>query len=184
MSSQVIFKKLFILILLFSNGLVYGELKDEMQINDFFIKETLTKNNKLAILACDSSEKPLEHINGTFQFTINGFKSPLKFNDGVAITPNEIESSTFVYLQHENSIGAHSNLFYVLKKENGLKIYKISWLLLLLIPIALFTLVMLFKRFLWLAIILLIVYFYFNSKKGLDVGSFLEIIIEGMKNIL
>ena len=184
MNSQVIFKNIFFLILLFSTTLVSGDHKGEMQISNFIIKETLTKNNKLVILACDSSEKPLEYINGTFQFTINGFKSALKFNDGVAITPNEIENSTFVYLQHKNSSGTHSNLFYVLKREDGLKIYKISWFLLLLIPISLFTLVMLFKRFLWLAIILLIVYFYFNSQKGLHIGSFLEIIIDGVKNLI
>lgn len=177
-------KKLFLLFFLFFACLAYGEEKDEMQIDNFIIKETLTKNNKLAILACDALEKPLEHINGTFQFTINGFKSPLKFNDGVAITTNEIENSTFVYLQHKNTSGTHSNLFYVLKKEDGLKIYKISWFLLLLIPIVLVVLVMLFKRFLWMAIILLGVYFYFNSQKGLNLGSFLEIIMEGIKNIL
>lgn len=177
-------KKFFFLILLLSAAFVYGEEKDEIQIDNFIIKETLTKNNKLAILACDSLEKPLEHINGTFQFTINGFKSPLKFNDGVAITTNEIENSTFVYLQHKNTSGTHSNLFYVLKKDDGLKIYKISWFLLVLIPIALVILVMLFKRFLWVALILLGVYFYFNSQKGLNLGSFLEIIMEGVKSLL
>lgn len=177
-------KKFFFLILFLSTSLVYGEEKDEMKINDFVIKETLTKNNKLAILACDSLEKPLEHINGTFQFTINGFKSPLKFNDGVAITANEIENSTFVYLQHKNTGGTHSNLFYVLKKDDGLQIYKISWFLLLLVPIALVVLVMLFKRFLWMGIILLLVYFYYNSQKGLNLGSFLEIIIDGIKNLI
>src|SRR5690606_9421529 len=183
MNTQLV-KKLFLLIFLFSNCLVYGEQKNEMKINNFVIKETLTQNNKLAILACDSLEQPLEHINGTFQFTINGFKYPLKFSDGVAITSNEIENSTFVYLQHKNSSGTHSSLFYVLKKEDGLKIYKISWYLLLLVPIVLIICVMLFKRFLWLAIILLIVYFYFNSKKGLNVGNFLEIVMEGIKNVL
>lgn len=177
-------KKLFLLFFLFFNGLVYGEQKNETQIDNFIIKETLTKNNKLAILACDSLENPLEHVNGTFQFTINGFNYPLKFNGGVAITTNEIENSTFVYLQHKNTNGTHSNLFYVSKKEDGLKIYKISWILLLLIPIVLLVLVMLFKRFLWLAIILLGVYFYYNSQKGLNLGSFLEIIIDGVKNLL
>ncbi len=175
---------LFFLIFLFSYGLVYGEQEDDMQINNFIIKETLTQNNKLAILACDSLEKPLENINGTFQFTINGFNYPLKFNDGVAITSNEIENSTFVYLQHKNSSGTHSSLFYALKKEGGLKIYKISWFLLLLFPIVLIISAMLFKRFLWLAIILLIIYFYINSQKGLNAGNFLEIIMEGIKNIL
>ena len=177
-------KKFFFLILFFSHSLVYGEQKDEMKINDFIIKETLTKNDKLAILACDSLEKPLEHINGTFQFTINGFKSLLKFTDGVAITPNEIENSTFIYLQHKNTSGTHSNLFYVFKKEDGLTIYKISWFILLLVPISLVILVMLFKRFLWLAIVILIVYFYFNSQKGLNMGSFLEIVINGLKNLV
>jgi hypothetical protein len=177
------YKKLFLLFFLFLNCLVYAEQKDEMQIDNFIIKGTLTKNNKLAILAYDSLEKPLEHINGTFQFIINGFNYPLKFNDGVAITTNEIESSTFVYLQHKNISGTHSALFYVLKKADGLKIYKISWLLLLLFPIALMVFVMLFKRFLWLAIILLVVYFYYNSQKGLNLGSFLEIIIDGIKSL-
>lgn len=177
-------KKLFFLILLVPAFWVYGEEKDEMQINNFVIKETLAKNNQLAILACDSLENVQEQINGIFQFTVNGFKSPLKFNDGIAITTNEIENSTFVYLQHKNTIGTNSRLFYVLKKNDGLKIYKISWFLLLLVPIALAILVTLFKRFLWLAIILLGVYFYHNSQKGLDLGSFFEIIMDGVKNLL
>src|SRR5690606_1641744 len=96
-----VLKKLFFLILLLSSSVAYGQQEDEMLINNFIVKETLVKNNKLAILACDSLERPLEKINGTFQFTINGFNTPLKFQDGVAITPNEIENSTFVYLQHK-----------------------------------------------------------------------------------
>lgn len=182
--NTLLHKTLFFLILLLSSSLSYGEEKDEMQINNFLIKETLVKNNKLAILACDSLEKPLEHINGTFQFTINGFKTPLKFNDGIAITANEIENSTFVYLQHKNTRGVHSSLFYILKKNDGLKIYKINWFLLLLVPIALGVLTVLFKRFLWLAIIILGLYFYFNSQKGLNIGSFLEIVMDGVKNLL
>ncbi|HLT41613.1 MAG TPA: hypothetical protein VKZ95_02825 [Sphingobacteriaceae bacterium] len=177
-------KKLFFLILLLSSSVAYGQQEDEMLINNFIVKETLVKNNKLAILACDSLERPLEKINGTFQFTINGFNTPLKFQDGVAITPNEIENSTFVYLQHKNESGTHSNLFYTSKNDDGLEIYKISWFLLLLIPIALFILTLLFKRFLWLAIILFGIYLYYNSKKGLNIGSFLEIILDGIKNVL
>lgn len=177
-------KKLFFLILLLSSSLVYGQQEGEMQINNFIIKETLVKNNKLAILACDSLEKPLAKINGTFQFIINGFNTPLKFQDGVAITPSEVENSTFVYLQHKNESGTHSNLFYILKRDDGLKIYKISWLVLLLFPIALFVLSLLFKRFLWLAIVLFGIYLYYNSQKGLNIGSFLEIILDGIKNVL
>lgn len=151
-------------------------------INNFVIKESLMQNDKLAILVCDSLGIPQENINGTFQFTINGFNYPLNFRDGVAITSNKIDNSTFVHLKHKNSTGTHSNLFYVLKKDNSLKIYKISWFYLMLIPIVLFVAVLLFKRFLWIAIILFAFYLYYNAEKGLNISSFFEIIIEGIKN--
>ena len=170
--------------LIFSSFNAYATQGDELQISNFIIKENLLQNDKLAILACDSLDIPQEQISGTFQFTINGFNYPLNFREGVAITPNKIENSTFVYLQHKNSSGPHSSLFYVLKKDIGLKIYKISWFLLLLIPTALIILMMLFKRFIWIAVILFGIYLYYNAQKGLAIGSFFEIILEGMKNFI
>lgn len=172
------------LLFLLSAGVVFGQPKDELQISHYTLKENLNQNDKLAILVVDSAEKPVEHINGTFQFTINGFNYPLSFHDGVAITPNKIESSTFVYLQHKNSSGNHAALFYVLKKDSGLQIYKIDWYILILIPIGLLFLVMLFKRFIWIAVILFGLYLYYNAQKGLQLGNFIEIILEGLKGLL
>lgn len=179
-----LFKTFAIFTFLFSACVAFAQPREELQINNYIIKENLTQNDKLAILACDSSDKPMEHINGTFQFTINGFNYPLSFHDGVAITPNKIENSTFVYLQHKNSSGKHAILFYVLKKDGGLQIYKINWYILILIPIALLFLVMLFKRFLWIAVILFGLYLYYNAQKGLQLGNFLEIILEGIKSLV
>jgi len=154
----------------------------DMRINNFQLKETLLKNNKLAIIACDSLKNPKENINGTFQFTINGFSHSLDFHNGVAITPNKIEQSTFVYIKHNNETGTHSNLYYIIKKNNDLRIYSINWFLLLIIPLVLVILVMLFKRFLWIAIILLLAYLYFNYQNGLNLESFLETILHGIKD--
>src|SRR3546814_1977840 len=49
------------------------------QINHFIVEENLLKNDKLAIIATDSLEQPLENINGTFQFSLNNFTYPLEF---------------------------------------------------------------------------------------------------------
>ena len=174
--------KLLLLLFVFSGFTAHATQNDEIQISNFIVKENLLQNAKLAILACDSLDIPQEQINGTFQFAINGFNYPLNFRDGVAITPNKIENSTFVYLQHKNSSGTHSSLFYVLKKDTGLKIYKISWFLLILVPISLLVLMMLFKRFVWIAIIIFGIYLYYNAQKGLAITSFFEIIMEGIKS--
>lgn len=151
-------------------------------IKNFIIKENLIQNDKLAILACDSLEKPMDNINGTFQFVMNGFNYALNFQDGVAITPNKIENSTFINIKHKNSEGTTSNLFYVLKKDTGLTIYKVNWFYLLIIPLGLLLGSMLFKRFIWLAVILLGIYFYYNTQKGLNVMSFIEVILDGIKS--
>lgn len=151
-------------------------------IKNFIIKENLIQNDKLAILTCDSLEKPMDNINGTFQFVMNGFNYALKFQDGVAITPNKIENSTFINIKHKNIEGTISNLFYVLKKDSGLTIYKVNWFYLLIIPIGLFLVSMLFKRFIWLAVVLLGIYLYYNSKKGLNMMSFIEVILDGVKS--
>ncbi|MDB5012186.1 MAG: hypothetical protein JWQ25_388, partial [Daejeonella sp.] len=40
-----------------------------MYINNFIVKENLLKNSKIAIIAADEQEKPLENISGTYQFS-------------------------------------------------------------------------------------------------------------------
>lgn len=173
----------FFLILFFSKSLLFASSKSEIQINYFILSETLAKNNKLAVIACDSLENPLELVEGTFQFSVNGFNYPLHFIDGVAVMPNKIDNSTFVYLRHENLNGSHSALFYILKKKNTLQTYRINWLHLLLIPALLIILTILFKRFLWIAIILFLTYLYFNYNKGLEIIDYLKIVYEGLSNI-
>src|SRR5690554_6846210 len=115
-------------------------------IRDFQVKENLIKNNKLAIIATDSAGMPQEHINGTFQFAINGFQHELQFNDGVGIAPNAVESSAFVFIKHQNQFGSNGQLYYVVKNEKGINPIHISWYYLILIPLVIILIGYLFKR--------------------------------------
>ena len=92
----------------------------QISLNNFVVKENLLKNNKIAIIAADENEKPIESMNGTFQFIINGFQQELKFNDGVAVAPLPIDKSTFLYLRHENEAGVHGKLYYFIKRTTTL----------------------------------------------------------------
>lgn len=156
---------------------------NQVAINNFLVKENLLKNDKIAIIACDAEEKPLEHVSGTFQFTINGFKQTLRFNEGVAVSPQQIDKSTFIYLRHENENGTHGKLYYVIKKDLDLKLIKINWLLLVLIPLVVIILATMFRKFILIAAVLLILLFVFNSSKGLNLGTFFETIFDGLKSI-
>lgn len=155
----------------------------QMAINNFIIKENLLKNDKIAVIACDAEENPLENISGTFLFSINGFKQQLKFNDGVAIAPQQIDQSTFIYLRHKNENGTHGKLYYVTKKENNLNPIKINWLLLVLIPLALVILATMFRKFILFAVVLIIIMLIFNSSKGLNLPTFFDTIYDGLKGV-
>ncbi|MEO8794993.1 MAG: hypothetical protein ABI390_05965 [Daejeonella sp.] len=152
-------------------------------INNFIIKENLLKNSKIAVIATDANETPLESINGIFQFSINGFKQTLKFNDGVAIAPSQIDKSTFIYLRHENELGTHSKLYYVIKKEADLRPIKINWLILVLIPLVIILLATMFRKFILIAAVLLIVMYFFNSSNGLNLSTFFQTIYDGLKSV-
>jgi hypothetical protein len=156
---------------------------NEVSINNFIVKENLLKNDKVAIIACDANEKPLENVNGTFQFSINGFKQILRFNDGVAVPTQQIAKSTFIYLRHENENGTHGKLYYVIKKDLDLKLIKINWLLLVLIPLIVIILATMFRKFILIAAVLLIILFIFNSSNGLKLGTFFETVFDGLKSV-
>lgn len=154
-----------------------------MEINNFAVEENLLKNNKLAVIAMDANNKPLEYINGTFLFSVNGFRQELKFNNGIAVAPQAIDKSTFLYLRHENETGTHGKLFFIYKKDNDLRPVRISWLVLALVPVVIVTLAMLFRKFILIAGLLLIIIFIFNSRNGLNIPTFLDTITDGLKNL-
>jgi len=174
---------LFVMLLPFRG---YNQVRSDsssMYINNFIIKENLLKNSKIAIIAANEDEKPLENISGTYQFSINGFKQELKFNEGVAIAPQQIDKSTFIYLRHQNENGSHGKLYYVTKKDDTLKPYKINWTLLVLIPIVLIILATMFRKFIVIAAVILIAIMFFNSKNGLSMPTFMDTVFDGLKGL-
>ena len=150
-------------------------------INHFIVKENLIKNGKLAIIATDANENPLDSISGTYQFVINGFEQALKFNEGVAITPHAIESSAFVFIKHRNQQGSHGRLYYVLKNDGGLNPIAINWYYLILIPAVILLVAYLFKRLMILAVVILVGLFIFNYSKGLNLENLFETLAHGIK---
>ncbi|MBC7914497.1 MAG: hypothetical protein H7Y07_10290 [Pyrinomonadaceae bacterium] len=158
-------------------------IAQQVSINNFIIKEHLLKNNKLAVIAADSLDNPKEMINGTFLFSINGFEQQLKFNDGIAVTPQPIGKSAFIYFKHQNESETHSKLYYVIKKENNLNPIKINWMILILIPLIIIVITTMFRKFILFGIVILVVLFFFNSSKGLGLPTFFETIFDGLKSM-
>lgn len=154
--------------------LFFGFGANAQQLTNYDVKENLLKNSKLAVIACDTANVPLEQINGDYLFTINGFEQHLKFSDGVAIVPLKIDKSTFVFFKHHNELGNHNKLFFVKKSEKGLNPIKINVLWLILAPIAIVLIISAVRKYLWIGILLLIAYFYLGHSNGLSVGTFLD----------
>jgi hypothetical protein len=144
------------------------------RIDNFLVKENLTANGKIAIVAVDSVEHADENINGTFKFNINGFEQSLAFHDGVAVPPHPIENSTFVYFKHKNIQKTTGKLYFLYKKDNEITPIKINGLLLLLIPTVLLLIAYALKRFLVVFILLAVAYGYFSFSKGLSPMQILE----------
>ncbi|WP_437921740.1 hypothetical protein [Sphingobacterium sp. LRF_L2] len=153
------------------------------RIDNFIVEENLTKNGKLAIIAVDSAEKPLENINGTFVFNLNGFQQDLAFHDGIAVVKHPLESSTFVFFKHKNQEKSVGKLYYVHKSAQSLKPFKIYGALLLIIPGAILLIAYLFKRFLTTFVVLAVLYAYFHYTKGLDLSKIFESILFGLKGL-
>ena len=164
--------------LLLITGASHAQQSD---INNFIIKESLLKNSKLAVIAADSVENPLEHINGTYTFSVSGFKQTLKFNDGVAVLPLQLERSSFVYIKHLNDKGTHSKLVFVHKKEGTLTPYVISAIGMILFPLLVIVIAFLFRKLIIIAIIILVVFVYFNHSNGLDLGTLMETLFDSFK---
>ncbi len=158
-------------------------LAQNTAINNFTVKENLLKNSKIAIIAADSLNIPDERINGTYTFSLSGFTQELSFNNGVAVVPMMIEKSTFVYIKHNNEQGTHSKLVYIYKKDNNLSPFTLSGWWLVVIPAIIILLAFMFRKFIIIACILLIIYVYFNYSNGLSIGTFFETLFDGLKNL-
>lgn len=174
-------KNLIIVLLLLIPTLAVSQ--SVQNINYFTVKENLLKGQKLAIIATDSLNNPNENINGVYNFSVNGFKQELKFNDGVAVCPLQIEKSAFIFIKHHNDLSSPSNLYFVYKKETDLNPFKISWYLLLVIPIGLILMGYMFRRLIGIIIFILTILFYFYYSKGLSIPTFFESIFDGIKNL-
>lgn len=168
-------------VFLFSMQATFAQKAD---INNFLVKENLLKNSKLAIIAADSLDQPLESINGLYTFSVSGFTQEVTFRDGVAVLPLQIAKSTFVYIKHQNDLGTHSKLLYVYKKDGNLNPFTINTIFLILIPLIIVILAFAFKRFIMIAIILLLIFMYFNYSNGLSVNTFFESTFDYLKGLI
>ena len=158
--------------------------KTRLIINNFDVKESLTGNSKIAIIATDSLNNPIEKIGGTFKFTINGFEQNLIFHQGVAVTDDPIDGSTFVYFKHKNQEKSTGKLYFLYKKGKEITPIKINGLLLIIIPAIILFIAYAMKRFISTFIILALVYGYFSFSKGLSISQIIESALEVVKKIL
>lgn len=174
-------KNIIILFLIFTTCNSFAQTAD---INNFLVKESLLKNSKLAIIAADSLENPIEKINGTYTFSVSGFTQQLTFNQGIAILPLPIDKSTFVYIKHQNDEGTHSKLLYVYKKDGNLNPFTISRIFLIIVPLVIILLTFAFKKFIYIAVILLVILLFFSYTNGLNISTFFETTFDYLRNLV
>lgn len=156
---------------------------DTININHFVVKENPFAKDEIAVVATDTAGTIQENVNGIFTFTINGFSQEMTFEKGTAFYRHKIEKSSFVYARHENDGGTHSMLYYIYRHDSKLTPVKISWILLICIPVGLILLGYLFKRFIIIAIVIFLVFLYFNHNSGLSIPTFFQSIIDGLKGL-
>ncbi len=153
-------------------------------IRNFTVREALMRNGKLAIVACDTADKPTESVNGTFRFVLNGFQQELQFHDGVAVSPLPIDKSAFVFVKHQDEAGSYGKLFFVMKKGDGsLNPIAINWIWLIAIPLGIILIIYVFRKLLIWGLLVLAILFYFNYSKGLDLDNLFDTIFHGIKSL-
>lgn len=156
----------------------------QIRIDDFEVKENLTSNGKVAIIALDTVGNADETVNGTFLFAINSFEQSLLFHNGVAVPSHPVDGSTFVYFKHKNQHKTTGKLYFIHKKENKINPYKINGLVLILIPAFFLFIAYAFKKFIYAFLLLAVVYVYLHYSKGLDLSKIIESALEAIKNLV
>lgn len=174
-------KLLIILLAIFSLTQVNAQ---QIYIDNFILKQSLTAKDKLVVIATDSLDNALTNINGKYTFSVSGFTQELNFNEGLATLQLPIEKSTFVYLKHENEHGIHSKLAYVLKTGTELKPHIISRIYFIIVPVLILILVFAFKRLIYFAIFIFLAFLYFGHSKGLNIGTYFETIFDYLKSLV
>lgn len=174
-------KKSYVLLLILVLTTLWSKAAD---INNFLLKESLLKNSKLSIIAADSLDHASEEISGSYMFSISGFSQQLTFNNGIATIPSQIDKSTFVYIKHQNQVKTISKLFYVYKTGEDLKIIQISKIFFVIIPLIIIILTFAFRKFIYLAVFILLVMAYFGYSNGLNISTYFETIFDYLKNLV
>ncbi|MFD2743571.1 MULTISPECIES: hypothetical protein [Sphingobacterium] len=174
--------RFFILILfLLSCGHLFAQ---PQVIADFLVKENLSQNGKLAIIAVDTTERADDKIRGNFLFSVNGFQQNLRFTDGVAVVADPIESSTFVFFKHKNRETEIGKFYFIRKTEKGLSPYKVNALTLVLLPLIILLIAYAFKRLLVVFVAIAVIYVYLHFSKGLDVSQLIDSFFFGLRGLL
>lgn len=174
-------KALFILMLIVFTGAC--AMADTINISRFTVKENPFADSEVAIVATDTAENIREDVSGIFSFTINGFQESLKFEKGTAFYHHKLDKSSFFYVKHINDAGTHAMLYYIYKQDGKLKPIKVSWALLLGIPIALILIGYVFKRFIAIILIVFCIFLFFNYSHGLTLPTFFESIVNGLRGL-
>jgi hypothetical protein len=156
---------------------------DAITIKHFAVKENPFAKDELAIVATDTAHNILENVNGLFSFTVNGFQEALRFEKGTAFYHHKLDKSSFLYVKHVDDSGSNSILYYVYKSDDKLTPIHISWIVLLAIPVLLILISYLFKKFIIIAVVIFLIFLYFNHHAGLSVPTFFESIIDGLKSL-
>ncbi len=171
---------LFTALLLFAAGLCRA---DTPLIHTYTVKANPFAKDEIAISAVDTANTINENINGQFIFTLNGFEDTLNFDKGTAFYHKKILRSSFLYIKHQDDTGTYGSLFYLYKHVDDITPVHISWVWLLAIPAMLIILGYLFKRFIIIAIILFLIFLYFNHNNGLSIPTFFESVLNGLKHL-
>lgn len=157
---------------------------DTVAIKHFIVKSNPFAKDEVAILAAEDTTNEInEKVSGNFIFTVNGFEDTLKFDKGTAFYHHKIQRSSFIYVKHHNDTGTYGTLYYLYKHADDITPIHISWIWLLAIPAALIIIGYLFKRFIIIAIILFLIFLYFNHSNGLSMPTFFESVLNGLKNL-
>ncbi len=169
-----------VLLMMYAGSVAFA---DTVTIKQFVIKENPFADSEVAIVATDTAGAVQEKVEGVFAFTINGFQEQMRFEKGTAFYRHKLDKSAFFYVKHVNNTGTHSMLYYIYKQDGKLRPIHVSWVLLVIIPLALVLLGYMFKRFIIIAIVIFCIFLYFNHHNGLTMPTFFESIFDGLRGL-